>query len=119
MSERKLVFAVFGNECKHTETEPYIERIEKYLDSHNAEVLIEPVDFNNANYVISLGGDGTFLRAASRVGDRQIPIIGVNMGRLGFLADILPSEIESTLDYVLDGNYMIEDHTVISMETDG
>jgi NAD+ kinase len=119
MSERKLVFAVFGNECKHTETEPYIERIEKYLDSHNAEVLIEPVDFNNANYVISLGGDGTFLRAASRVGDRQIPIIGVNMGRLGFLADVLPSEIESTLDNVLDGNYMIEDHTVISMETDG
>ena len=98
MSERKLVFAVFGNECKCVEIAPYIERIEKYMESHHADVLIEPVDFDNADYVISLGGDGTFLRAASRVGDRQIPIIGVNMGRLGFLADVLPSEIEETFD---------------------
>jgi NAD+ kinase len=119
MSERKLVFAVFGNACKCVEVAQYIERIEKYLDCHNADVLIEPVDFDNADYVISLGGDGTFLRAASRVGDRQIPIIGVNMGRLGFLADVLPSEIEETLDDMLAGNFMIEDHTVIKMETDG
>lgn len=119
MSEGKLVFAVFGNECKCVEIAQYIERIEKYLDCHNADVLIEPVDFDNADFVISLGGDGTFLRAASRVGDRQIPIIGVNMGRLGFLADVLPSEIEETLDKMLAGNYMIENHTVIKMETDG
>jgi len=119
MSDRKLVFAVFGNECKCAEIAQYIERIEKYLDCHNADVLIEPVDFDNADYVISLGGDGTFLRAASRVGDRQIPIIGVNMGRLGFLADVLPSEIEETLDNMLAGNYIIENHTVIKIETDG
>ncbi len=44
-------------------------------------------DYNfDVDYVISMGGDGTFLKAASRVGAKGTPIIGVNMGRLGFLA---------------------------------
>ena len=94
MSERKLKFAIFGNEYKKSEVEPYIEHILRYLEAHDAEAMVEPVDFNNADYVISMGGDGTFLRAASKVGNREIPIVGVNMGRLGFLADVLPSEIE-------------------------
>ena len=66
-----------------------------------------------------MGGDGTFLEAANKVGDREIPILGVNMGRLGFLADVLPSEIETTLDHVLRGDHIIEDHTVIKLETNG
>jgi NAD+ kinase len=81
--------------------------------------MVEPVDFNNADYVISMGGDGTFLRAASKVGNREIPIVGVNMGRLGFLADVLPSEIEGTLDNIFNKRYSIEEHTVIEVETDG
>ena len=119
MSARKLKFAIFGNEYKKQEALPYIERILKFLEAHGAEAQVEPVDFDNADYVISMGGDGTFLKAASRVGDREIPIIGVNMGRLGFLADVLPSEIEETLDKVYAGEYVLEDHTVIQVETDG
>lgn len=119
MSERKLKFAIFGNEYKKSEVEPYIERVLRYLEAHDAEAMVEPVDFNNADYVISMGGDGTFLRAASKVGNREIPILGVNMGRLGFLADILPSEIEETLDNIFNGNYSIEQHTVIEVEADG
>ena len=119
MSERKLKFAIFGNEYKKSEVEPYIERILRYLEAHDAEAMVEPVDFNNADYVISMGGDGTFLRAASKVGNREIPIVGVNMGRLGFLADVLPSEIEGTLDNIFNKRYSIEEHTVIEVETDG
>ncbi len=119
MSERKLKFAIFGNEYKKSEVEPYIERILRYLEAHDAEAMVEPVDFNNADYVISMGGDGTFLRAASKVGNREIPIVGVNMGRLGFLADVLPSEIEGTLDNIFNKHYSIEEHTVIEVETDG
>lgn len=119
MSSRKQVFAIFDNADKRQETLPFEERILTYLDSHNAIALVEPEDFNDADFVISMGGDGTFLRAAGRVGNRQIPILGINMGRLGFLADVLPSEIESTLDRVLSGDYIIEDHTVIKLESDG
>lgn len=52
------------------------------------------------DYAISLGGDGTFLRAASKVGAKNIPIIGVNMGRLGFLANVLPGEVLEMLDEI-------------------
>ena len=63
-----------------------------------------------------MGGDGTFLKAASRVGAKGTPIIGVNMGRLGFLADVLPSEIESALDSLYAGECLIEEHAVIQVE---
>ena len=49
--------------------------------------LFDGDDFR-ADMVISIGGDGTFLKAASRVGKKNIPILGINTGRLGFLADI-------------------------------
>lgn len=119
MSEHKLVFAIYGNAYKRQAILPFIERAVAYLESHHATPLVEPENIEGVNYVISMGGDGTFLEAANKVGDREIPILGVNMGRLGFLADVLPSEIETTLDHVLRGNHIIEDHTVIKLETNG
>lgn len=119
MSEHKLVFAIYGNAYKRQAILPFIERAVAYLESHHATPLVEPENIEGVDYVISMGGDGTFLEAANKVGDREIPILGVNMGRLGFLADVLPSEIETTLDHVLRGNHIIEDHTVIKLETNG
>jgi len=119
MSRGKLKFAIFGNEYKKQETIPYVERILRFLNEHDAEGIVEPVDLDNSDYVISMGGDGTFLKAASKVGDRGIPVIGVNMGRLGFLADVLPREIEEMLQKVFSGEYYIEEHTVIQVESDG
>lgn len=117
MSEHKLVFAIYGNAYKRQAILPFIERAVAYLESHHATPLVEPENIEGVDYVISMGGDGTFLEAANKVGDREIPILGVNMGRLGFLADVLPSEIETTLDHVLRGDHIIEDHTVIKLET--
>ena len=119
MSEHKLVFAIYGNAYKRQEISPFIERAVAYLESHNATSLVEPEDVEGVDYVISMGGDGTFLEAANKVGNREIPILGVNMGRLGFLADVLPSEIETTLDHVLRGDYVIENHTIIKLEANG
>lgn len=119
MSEHKLVFAIYGNAYKRQAILPFIERAVAYLESHYATPLVEPENIEGVDYVISMGGDGTFLEAANKVGDREIPILGVNMGRLGFLADVLPSEIETTLDHVLRGDHIIEDHTVIKLETNG
>ena len=119
MSEHKLVFAIYGNAYKRQAILPFIERAVAYLESHHATPLVEPENIEGVDYVISMGGDGTFLEAANKVGDREIPILGINMGRLGFLADVLPSEIETTLDHVLRGDHIIEDHTVIKLETNG
>ena len=72
-----------------------------------------------ADIVISMGGDGTFLKAASRVRQKMIPILGVNMGRLGFLADVSPSDIEKCLDAIYEENYSIENRALIQVTTDG
>lgn len=75
-------------------------------------------DFD-ADFVVSMGGDGTFLKSAVRVGKKQIPLIGINMGRLGFLADVLPGEVEEALGAVINGNFDIETHTAIQAVTSG
>src|SRR3712207_369664 len=112
MSERSLKFAIIGHECKRQLLQPHVERMVSYLEAHGSTAVIEPEDLSDTDYVISLGGDGTFLKAAGRVGKRQIPIIGVNMGRLGFLADVLPSEIEQTLEKVFNHDYRSEERRV-------
>lgn len=67
---------------------------------------------------LSVGGDGTFLRTAARVGKKGIPILGINTGRLGFLADVGTNEIEDTLDEIFKNYYKIEDRTLLRLYTD-
>ncbi|MGM9740200.1 MAG: NAD(+)/NADH kinase [Candidatus Cryptobacteroides sp.] len=66
--------------------------------------------------VLSVGGDGTFLSASKRVADSGVPILGVNMGRLGFLSENKPEEVAEAL---LAGNYSIEDRTMLSARITG
>ena len=139
MVSRKLKFALFGN-IYQSRKSANIQKIVELLAERGAEVCMERMFYDfvvdtgmmkpggvdvfdnsdfTADFVISLGGDGTLLRAAGHVGAKGVPIVGINMGRLGFLADIVPSETESAIDSLYDGNYAIEEHTVISAETDG
>ena len=139
MAVQHLKFAIFGNEYQAKKSAS-IEKILDYLQQRDAEVYVENAyydfltrdqhlklnvagvfeDYNfDVDYVISMGGDGTFLKAASRVGAKGTPIIGINMGRLGFLADVLPSEIESALDSLYAGDFQIEEHAVIQVEAKG
>lgn len=138
MADKKLSFAIFGNDRKALELMQVWEMLD-YLSKRNADVFIEETfyrnlcrDFNGdlpvagvfegnsfeTDYAISLGGDGTFLRAASKVGAKNIPIIGVNMGRLGFLANVLPGEVLEMLDEIYGGNFDIEERSVIKLSTD-
>ena len=119
MIDNQLVFAIYVNAFKQQEIHPLVERVVAFLDRHSVSSLIEPDELTNVDLVISMGGDGTFLKAACMVGEREIPILGINKGRLGFLADVLPSEIEDVLEHVLRRDYMIENHTVIKLEADG
>jgi len=137
MSERTLRFAIFGNEYQAKKSAS-IQKILSVLVKYGAEVSIDrpfleflqtehisiegalPFDGDDftADYVISMGGDGTLLKAAARVGDKAIPVLGVNMGRLGFLSDTMPSEIEQAIEAIYENNFKLEDHTVIEVTSD-
>ena len=69
----------------------------------------------NADFMFSLGGDGTFLQSVTIVQDYGIPIIGINTGRLGFLANISPENIESSLEAIFEGRYEVEHRTLASL----
>lgn len=139
MTRQPLKFAIFGNEYQAKKSTS-IEKILDYLAQKGAEIYVENAyyefltrsqhidvkaagvfeDYNfDVDYVISMGGDGTFLKAASRVGAKGTPIIGVNMGRLGFLADVLPGEVEAALDSLYAGECQIEEHVIIQVEAEG
>lgn len=131
-----MKFAIFGN-IYQAKKSSYAELLFKLLTQHNAQICIcqefynfltetlhlvlPPVELFNdddfeADIVISLGGDGTFLKAASRVGKKNIPILGINTGRLGFLADISPEEMESSLEDIYNYHYKIEERSVLQLD---
>ena len=139
MAANVLRFALFGKEFQAGKTVS-IHRLIDSLKARGAEIYIERtffqyitsalgmevevsgvfVNYNfDVDFVISIGGDGTFLRAASMVGSKATPIIGVNTGRLGFLADIHPDEIDHAIAEIVDGHYAVEPHAVIMVEADG
>ena len=79
-------------------------------------VIIQDDDFV-ADLALSIGGDGTFLNTAARIGRKQIPILGINTGRLGFLADVSTEEIIPALDAILAQHYRIEERALLFVET--
>lgn len=68
-----------------------------------------------ADVVVSIGGDGSFLRAAAWVGHREIPIVGVNTGHLGFLASCDIHDLEAMVDNLSEGNYRVRSHSLIEV----
>ena len=79
-------------------------------------LTVAPFDLDVA---LSVGGDGTFLRAAEQIGRQDIPILGINTGRLGFLAEAGPEQIEETLDELFRGDYRIERRMMLRLQTRG
>ncbi|MCL4160344.1 UNVERIFIED_CONTAM: hypothetical protein GTU68_011693 [Idotea baltica] len=72
---------------------------------------------NSYDLLISIGGDGTILRAITYVKKLDIPIVGINTGRLGFLATIQTDDIEDSFDNILNMNYKISERSLLSIET--
>ena len=141
--EQKLRFALFGNEYQ-TKKSASMALLLNCLHRRGAEVFVERTFYDflkreesgenrvesglwegvrvfdkpdfTADYAISMGGDGTLLKTASHVGNSGIPIIGVNTGRLGFLADFLPGDIDEAFDEIYNGTCIVEEHAVIGIE---
>lgn len=93
--------------------DPSCIRMMKGLEQRGAELyrIRSGKDIQEGtDLVLSVGGDGTFLSAAASVGDRGIPVLGVNFGRMGFLSESRP---EAVPDAVMSGKYVIEDRSLL------
>jgi len=80
--------------------------------------LLTETESLSLDFALSVGGDGTFLRTAARISKQNIPILGINTGRLGFLADIGSNDIEDTLDEIFKNYYKVEERTLLHLHTD-
>jgi len=74
-------------------------------------------DIKGVNFLFSIGGDGTLLKTITIVRDANIPILGINTGRLGFLTSITTDEIDSAIQDILAGNFDLDTRSLLSLET--
>ena len=129
--------AVYGQNYAKESTQRAVEKLIDFLLTQEANILVQD-DFiktqnsaiqNDSNIktfsaldasfdlLISVGGDGTILRAITYVRDLGIPIVGINTGRLGFLATIQTNEIETALSEIIKGDYKISERSLLSVTT--
>lgn len=100
---------------------PYFEEIKDLVKfKTNVGAFEGYIDFKvrKFDFVISLGGDGTILAAATMVRDTQAPILGINLGRLGFLAAIAKDHIREAIDFLVKGQYFIGERSTLRLESD-
>ena len=85
----------------------------------HTETVYDPVkDAVEADFVFSIGGDGTLLEAVMQANSREIPILGINTGRLGFLATVSPGMIQNTLQELFNEQYQIEQRSLVHLNSD-
>jgi NAD+ kinase len=100
------------------------ERLQPFLKAH-AEIaafdLHQEIDLSalSADIALVLGGDGAILRAARQMGYRQVPVLGVNLGKLGFLADLNPEELRAAFPRVVAGDFRVTRHLMYECMIDG
>lgn len=113
----------------HTElVKDKLEQLLAYLKQKDCEILLDEsivgladskdivardVLGSRCDLAITLGGDGTILNAARSLADKNVPMVGINIGRLGFLADISSDEIDTVLDDILSGKYIEEERFLL------
>ena len=91
------------------------ENIANLLDGNKHPLFSMDKLGSNFDLVIVVGGDGSLLQVASSLADHDLPVTGINRGTLGFLTDILPGDIESTLQPILDGEFKIESRFLLEL----
>ncbi len=92
-----------------------MKRLRPLIESHAEIVMVDLGEYKDlsqveADYAVVLGGDGAILRAAKQMAYRQLPVLGVNLGRLGFLADLTPEEFVELLPTLPAGKLQVVEH---------
>lgn len=121
--EKQSIIRRVFSKLTSLEAEIYVDTLfhEYLLDAFGFEPPINGLltgDIFDLDVAISLGGDGTFLRTAARVNRQNIPILGINTGRLGFLADVGSTDVEDTLEELFKHYYKVEERILLRLETE-
>jgi len=119
----------------HADPTPVVEKLMSWARANGKEVIadvrhvsrlpdgVEPVSeaelVDQAEALVSLGGDGTMLGALRLVAARPVPVLGVNLGSLGFLVEVEPHELDGALDQLERGDYTIEEHSAAVLADGG
>ncbi|MDB6081143.1 MAG: ppnK [Chlamydiia bacterium] len=124
-----MIIALFPNLSK-PQAMPLALDVCKFLTANGITVVVDDTEasqlkaaplssctLSDIDFMISLGGDGSILRLVHRYPEIQAPIIGINLGSLGFLADIPITEVTPSLQQIISGNYKIQNRMVITGET--
>ncbi|MXY08176.1 MAG: ATP-NAD kinase [Rhodothermaceae bacterium] len=134
---KQLIYGITGNTAKD-ELWPLVRRLKNWMDKkdigyrlhasivdgllkrsmitpENAEKISINELTQKCDVILSIGGDGTLLHTAFEVGTSGIPILGINIGRLGFLADVEASKIQNAMRLMEEGRYMIEERMVLDL----
>ncbi len=134
-----MKIGVHGKEFTR-QSAPFIQRIFEILSHHNAELFVsskfagflKQAAFRNFKWqtyqgneslpplelLISIGGDGTLLESVAHIGRTETPVLGINTGRLGFLATISRDETEHALEQVLQKSYTLDQRAVLRLDTE-
>lgn len=135
-----LRLAIHGKSF-NAETKPLMESIwqeirskncvpilSEYFKQHLAEHQFDVADIpsynektgtpSDAQMAWSIGGDGTLLETLTHIGAKELPILGLNTGRLGFLATLSPQDVSPALDQLIQGNYRIEERTLVGVQSE-
>ena len=130
-----MTIAIFGNTGKR-ETLQEVSHLLDFMQRHEVHVLLSgelrnemnlreeyplysPETAGNVDFALSVGGDGTFLTTAMQVAEQNIPILGINCGHLGFLADVQTEDADQIMQKLLAGDYTIEERSMLEVSTSG
>jgi len=135
-----MTIAIFGNPYPE-HFNKYIQHLIKKLEGEQIQIIIEENFYfflkkdirfnnkintfdsydtlvNNADFLFSIGGDGTLLKAVTFIRDSHIPVMGINTGRLGFISSISAGQIDDAINDILKGDYIINERILLQINTE-
>ncbi len=114
---KRLLRSLREKESEVLLSESFVEANRDFFDFHGFGSYAKQLDKNSVDCAFSLGGDGTLLETITHVGDTNIPILGINTGRLGFLATIAKDTISEAMDLLFADQFDVEERSLIQLET--
>lgn len=114
---KTLIDKLLRHNCSVFIYEPYFKVLSSYISLENCEQFISHEQIKNKmDFLFSIGGDGTLLDTITLVRDSGIPVLGINLGRMGFLSSVSPEKINDAVEEVINKKYSIEKRSLIHLD---